>query len=50
MTTTTATGLDLTIKGVTDSITIPFAFEGSSADPFGNTRLGFEGSATIKNT
>jgi len=38
---------DLTIKGVTKSITIPFAFEGAAKDPFGNVRIGFEGSATI---
>jgi len=38
---------DLTIKGVTKSITIPFAFEGAAKDPFGNTRIGFEGSVTI---
>ncbi|GGK76070.1 polyisoprenoid-binding protein [Planomonospora parontospora subsp. parontospora] len=38
---------DLTIRGVTNTITIPFAFEGASADPFGNTRLGFEGSVAI---
>ncbi|MGI5220502.1 YceI family protein [Nocardia sp. CA-290969] len=41
-----ATG-DLTVKGVTRSITIPFTFEGQAADPFGNTRVGFEGSTTI---
>src|SRR5664280_1312897 len=38
---------DLTIKGVTNSITIPFTFEGAARDPFGNTRVGFEGSVTI---
>lgn len=38
---------DLTIKGVTRSITIPLSYQGSATDPFGNTRLGFEGSATI---
>ncbi|TQS43659.1 YceI family protein [Cryptosporangium phraense] len=38
---------DLTIKGVTKSITIPFAFEGAAKDPFGNVRIGFEGSVTI---
>ncbi len=35
---------DLTIKGVTKSITIPLEFQGSAKDPFGNTRIGFEGS------
>ena len=39
---------DLTIKGVTHSIAVPFEFSGSAQDPFGNTRIGFEGAATIK--
>jgi len=38
---------DLTIKGVTNSITIPFSYEGSATDPFGNFRAGFEGSVVI---
>lgn len=38
---------DLTIKGVTNEITIPFEFEGAAKDPFGNERVGFEGSVTI---
>jgi polyisoprenoid-binding protein YceI len=38
---------DLTIKGVTNEVTIPFEFEGAAKDPFGNQRVGFEGSATI---
>jgi polyisoprenoid-binding protein YceI len=38
---------DLTIRGVTNSITIPFEFEGAATDPFGNVRLGFEGSVAI---
>jgi polyisoprenoid-binding protein YceI len=38
---------DLTIKGVTNSITIPFEFEGAAKDPFGNERVGFEGSVAI---
>ncbi|MEU4672843.1 YceI family protein [Amycolatopsis sp. NPDC023774] len=38
---------DLTIKGVTKSITIPFEFEGSSKDPYGLDRVGFDGSTTI---
>ena len=38
---------DLTIKGVTNSITVPFTFEGAAKDPFGNLRIGFEGSVTI---
>jgi polyisoprenoid-binding protein YceI len=38
---------DLTIKGVTNSVTIPFEFEGAAKDPFGNERVGLEGSVTI---
>lgn len=38
---------DLTIKGVTRTVTIPFEFEGLANDPFGNQRAGFEGSVTI---
>ena len=38
---------DLTIKGVTNEITIPFEFEGAAKDPFGNERVGFEGSVAI---
>jgi polyisoprenoid-binding protein YceI len=38
---------DLTIKGTTRSITIPFEENGSAQDPFGNVRIGFEGATTI---
>ena len=38
---------DLTIKGITQSVTIPFEYTGSSKDPFGNQRFGFEGEATV---
>ena len=38
---------DLTIRGVTKSVTIPFTFEGAAKDPFGNLRVGFEGSVVI---
>ena len=38
---------DLTIRGVTRPVTAPFTFEGSAVDPFGNQRLGFEGSVVI---
>src|SRR4051794_22243464 len=38
---------DLTIKGVTNQITVPFSFEGVAKDPFGNLRAGFEGAVTI---
>jgi polyisoprenoid-binding protein YceI len=42
----TITG-DLTIKEVTKSVTIPFEETGTAVDPFGNTRVGFEGATTI---
>jgi len=38
---------DLTIKDVTRSITIPLEFQGAATDPFGNQRIGFEGSLPI---
>jgi polyisoprenoid-binding protein YceI len=38
---------DLTVRGVTRSITIPFEFHGAATDPFGNQRVGFEGAAEI---
>ena len=38
---------DLTVKGVTKSVTIPFEYEGSAKDPFGNDRVGFSGSLVI---
>ena len=38
---------DLTIKGVTKPITIPFESNGSARDPFGNLRIGFEGGTSI---
>jgi polyisoprenoid-binding protein YceI len=38
---------DLTIKDVTKSITIPLEFQGAVKDPFGNDRIGFEGSVAI---
>jgi polyisoprenoid-binding protein YceI len=42
----TITG-DLTIKDVTKPVTIEFEETGSAVDPFGNVRVGFEGSTTI---
>ena len=38
---------DLTIKGTTKSVTIPFTFEGGATDPFGNVRAGFEGKTVV---
>ena len=38
---------DLTIKGITHAVTIPFELTGSAQDPFGNTRVGFEGATSI---
>jgi polyisoprenoid-binding protein YceI len=42
----TLTG-DLTIKGITKSISIEFDYQGAATDPFGNKRLGFEGTHII---
>jgi polyisoprenoid-binding protein YceI len=42
----TVTG-DLTIKDVTKPVTIVFEEAGSAVDPFGNTRVGFEGAVTV---
>jgi polyisoprenoid-binding protein YceI len=38
---------DLTIKGIAKPVTIEFEETGSARDPFGNLRVGFEGSTTI---
>ena len=38
---------DLTIKDVTKPVTIVFEETGSAVDPFGNTRVGFEGAVTV---
>lgn len=38
---------DLTIKGVSKPVTIEFEYNGSAVDPFGNHRIGFEGSVTV---
>ena len=38
---------DLTIKGITRPITVEFVYTGSAVDPYGNTRIGFEGISTI---
>jgi len=42
----TITG-DLTIKDATKPVTIVFEETGQAVDPFGNTRIGFEGRTTI---
>jgi polyisoprenoid-binding protein YceI len=38
---------ELTIHGTTRPVELAIEFEGSSQDPFGNTRAGFSGSTTI---
>jgi polyisoprenoid-binding protein YceI len=38
---------DLTIKGVTKPVTVDFEYTGYAVDPFGNHRVGFEGSTTV---
>ena len=45
-TTWTVTG-DLTIKGVTNPVSIDFESTGSAKDPYGNLRVGFEGATSI---
>lgn len=38
---------DLTIKDTTRPVTVPFELTGSARDPFGNLRVGFEGSVVV---
>jgi polyisoprenoid-binding protein YceI len=38
---------DLTIKGTTLPVTVQFEYTGTAVDPFGNQRVGFEGSTTV---
>ncbi|WP_409484077.1 YceI family protein [Arsenicicoccus dermatophilus] len=38
---------DLTIKDVTRPVTLDVEYAGAAQDPYGNERIGFEGSATI---
>ena len=38
---------DLTIRGTTRQVTLPLSYEGSAKDPYGNTRVGFEGSIVV---
>ncbi len=38
---------DLTIKDVTRSVSVDFVYTGTAIDPFGNQRIGFEGSTVV---
>lgn len=38
---------DLTIKGTTRPVTVELTYTGAATDPFGNDRIGLEGSAVI---
>lgn len=38
---------DLTIKGITRPVTFDLEYTGTAVDPFGNTRLGLEGSVVV---
>jgi polyisoprenoid-binding protein YceI len=38
---------ELTIKGVSKPVAVVFEYVGAAKDPYGNVRLGFEGSTTI---
>ena len=38
---------DLTIKGVTKSISVDFEYGGLATDPYGNVRVGFDGKAAL---
>jgi polyisoprenoid-binding protein YceI len=38
---------DLVIKGVSKPVVIDFEFSGSATDPFGNDRIGFEGTVVV---
>ena len=38
---------DLTLRGVTKPVTIDIDYTGVAVDPFGNTRVGFEGATTV---
>jgi polyisoprenoid-binding protein YceI len=38
---------DLTIKGVTKPVTVDFEYTGTAVDPYGNTRVGFEGTTVV---
>ena len=38
---------DLTIKGITNPVTVDVEYTGSAVDPYGNTRVGLEGKTTV---
>jgi polyisoprenoid-binding protein YceI len=38
---------DLTIKGVSKPVTVDVEYTGTAVDPYGNTRLGFEGKTIV---
>jgi len=38
---------DLTIKGVTKPVTVDFEYTGTAVDPYGNQRIGLEGTTTV---
>jgi len=38
---------DLTIKDVTKPVSVDFEYVGTAVDPFGNTRVGFEGTTVV---
>jgi polyisoprenoid-binding protein YceI len=38
---------DLTVRGTTKPVTIDLEFTGSAVDPWGNTRVGFEGATQV---
>ena len=38
---------DLTIKGVTKPVTVDFEYTGTAVDPFGNQRIGLDGTTTV---
>lgn len=38
---------ELTIKGIAKPVAVEFRYTGSAVDPYGNTRIGFEGTTTI---
>lgn len=38
---------DLTVRGVSKPVTIDFEYTGAATDPFGNNRVGFEGTAEV---